>query len=89
MKKTLQSFLKFEIPSLDARKEIMQERVLAGLKHLGIATQSEVDVLKAKIERLEAALAQTQKTARPQKSTHIKKSATALAETSSSISGQA
>jgi hypothetical protein len=38
------------------RRQLTNERILASLRKIGVAPQSEVDALKARIERLEAAL---------------------------------
>ena len=41
------------IPSPEERKRLTNERILNSLKRIGVAPQSEVDELRAKIERLE------------------------------------
>jgi hypothetical protein len=48
------SFVK--IPNSTERKRMTNERILAGLKKIGVATQEEVNALKVKVQRLEATL---------------------------------
>ena len=49
------------IPSAAERKELTRERILASLKKVGLATQSDLDALHQKIQKLEAALRQKSK----------------------------
>jgi hypothetical protein len=44
-----------KIPNAEERKRLTNERILASLRGIGVAPQSEVDELRAKLERLEAA----------------------------------
>jgi hypothetical protein len=42
------------IPNAEDRRRMTNERILASLKRVGVAQQSEVDDLRAKVERLES-----------------------------------
>lgn len=56
-KETLEKARTFvRIPSAAERKQLTQERILASLKKLGVATQSEVDALQVKVKHLEEEL---------------------------------
>lgn len=46
-----------KIPVAGDSKRMTNEKILASLKKLGVATQSEVDTLRLRIEKLEAQLA--------------------------------
>lgn len=45
-----------KLPSLDDRRKLTNERILASLKRVGVATQSEVDSLKEEIQALRSEL---------------------------------
>jgi hypothetical protein len=56
-KKTLakaKSFVK--IPGSRERRRMTNDRILSGLRRLGVATQAEVDALSSKIQELEASV---------------------------------
>ncbi len=42
------------IPNAEERRRLTNQRILASLKRVGVAPQSEVDDLRAQVERLEA-----------------------------------
>ena len=42
------------IPNAEERKRLTNERIMASLKKVGVAPQSEVDDLRAKVEKLES-----------------------------------
>ncbi len=44
-----------KIPNAEERKRLTNERILASLQGIGVAPQSEVDELRSKLEKLEAA----------------------------------
>jgi hypothetical protein len=48
------SFVK--IPSAKERRRLTNDRILSGLKRLGVATQAEVDTLNGKVRALEASI---------------------------------
>ena len=48
------SFVK--IPGAKERRRLTNDRILSGLRKLGVATQSEVDALRDKIQELEASV---------------------------------
>ena len=48
---TLESFVK--IPATEERRKLTNEKILSQLRKLGVATQGEVDELKAQIVSLE------------------------------------
>ncbi len=56
-KKTLakaRSFVK--IPDAKERRRLTNDRILSGLRKLGVATQSDVDALSSKIQELETSV---------------------------------
>jgi polyhydroxyalkanoate synthesis regulator phasin len=50
----VRSFVK--LPSAIDRKNLTNQRILASLQNIGVATQADLKVLEAKVERLEMAL---------------------------------
>lgn len=56
-KEALAQIKNFKIPSAAERKRLTNETILASLKKIGVATQTEVDELRSRIESLEAQIA--------------------------------
>ena len=61
------------IPSAAERKKLTTDRILAGLKKVGVATQTDLDALYQKIQKLEAALRQKSKASSKQTATQSKR----------------
>ena len=76
-KKSLKKFSPFEkvtlakartlvkIPSSAVRKELTRERILASLKRVGVATQSDLNTLQQKILKLESSLRTSKTSSKP------------------------
>jgi hypothetical protein len=54
------SLIKF--PTADERRRLTNDRILSSLKKLGVATQSEVQALELKLQRIESNLPHPRKT---------------------------
>jgi polyhydroxyalkanoate synthesis regulator phasin len=50
-----------KIPARETRKKLTNDKILASLRKLGVATQSEVDALKQRVKTLESALSKLTK----------------------------
>jgi hypothetical protein len=68
----------FKIPTPEERKRITNERILASLRRIGVATQSDLDRLNAKVERLEFALEARTKSSNSHRSTFLHPSTTEI-----------
>jgi hypothetical protein len=51
------SFVNVKIPSAADGRRLTNDKILTSLRRLGVATQSEVDTLRARVEKLEGDLA--------------------------------
>ena len=56
-----------KVPNMAEQKRLTNERILTGLRKMGVATQGDVDALESKIRKIEASVVSKPKTTRTPK----------------------